>query len=295
MSDQNTNHGSAPQCPGPAPTPRRPTRYAVPAGAVDTHAHVIGLPPDYPFVEGRAYTPPAAPPAAYFAMLDGTGMTHGVLIQVSVHGTDNRLMLDTLRAHRQRLRGIAVAPLGLPDKAYRDMKEAGIVGLRLNVLYGGGIGFDKLADYGALCREFGWHLQFLLDARELPALAPAISKLPVAFVVDHMGHSPASGGVNEPGFQTLLSLVRDGGWVKLSGAFRVTSAGTPYRDTIPIAQALFAAAPDRCVWGSDWPHVANWKQMPNVGELLDLMADWVPEDAGRQGVFADNPKRLYGF
>jgi predicted TIM-barrel fold metal-dependent hydrolase len=295
MAAENTNHGSAPACPGPAPNPRRPTRYAVPAGAVDTHAHVIGLPPDYPFVEGRAYTPPAAPPSAYLGMLDGTGMTYGVLIQVSVHGTDNRLMLDTLRANRQRLRGIAVAPLGLPDKAYRDMKETGIVGLRLNVLYGGGIGFDKLADYGALCRELGWHLQFLLDARELPALAPAIARLPVPFVVDHMGHSPASGGVNEPGFQTLVGLVRDGGWVMFSGAFRVTSEGTPYRDTIPIAQALFAAAPDRCVWGSDWPHVANWKHMPNVGELLDLFADWVPDEAGRKRVFADNPTRLYGF
>ncbi len=295
MAAENTNHGSAPPCPGPAPNPRRPTRYAVPAGAVDTHAHVIGLPPEYPFVEGRAYTPPAAPPSAYLAMLDGTGMTYGVLIQVSVHGTDNRLMLETLRGNRNRLKGIAVAPIGLSDKAYRDMQETGVVGLRLNVLYGGGIGFDKLADYGALCRELGWHLQFLLDARELPALAPAISRLPVPFVVDHMGHFPASLGVQEPGFQTLVGLVRDGGWVKLSGAFRVTSAGEPYRDTIPLAQALFAAAPDRCLWGSDWPHVANWQHMPNVGELLDLLADWVPDESGRKGVFVDNPKRLYGF
>jgi predicted TIM-barrel fold metal-dependent hydrolase len=295
MAAENANHGSAPPCPGPAPNPRRPTRYEVPAEAVDTHAHVIGMPPEYPFVEGRAYTPPAAPPAAYLGMLDGTGMAHGVLIQVSVHGTDNRLMLSTLRANRQRLKGIAVAPLGLPDKEWQAMKDVGVVGLRLNVLYGGGIGFEKLADYGALCRELGWHLQFLLDARELPALAPAISRLPVPFVVDHMGHFPASLGVREPGFQTLLDLVRDGGWVKLSGAFRVTSAGTPYHDTIPIAQALFAAAPDRCVWGSDWPHVANWKHMPNVGELLDLMADWVPDEAGRHRVFVGNPKRLYGF
>jgi predicted TIM-barrel fold metal-dependent hydrolase len=89
--------------------------------------------------------------------------------------------------------------------------------------------------------------------------------------------------------------MRDGGWVKLSGAFRVTSAGTPYRDTIPLAHALFAAAPDRCVWGSDWPHVANWKHMPNVGELLDLFADWVPDDASRHRVFVDNAHRLYGF
>jgi predicted TIM-barrel fold metal-dependent hydrolase len=267
----------------------------MPAGAVDTHAHVIGLPPDYPFVEGRAYTPPAAPPSAYLAMLDAVGTTYGVLIQVSVHGTDNRLMLDTLRANRSRLKGIAVAPLGLADKAWRAMKDAGVVGLRLNVLYGGGIGFEQLADYGALCREMGWHLQFLLDARELPALAPAISRLPVAFVVDHMGHFPVSLGVEEPGFRTLVGLVRDGGWVKLSGAFRVTSEGAPYRDTVVIARALHEAAPGRCVWGSDWPHVANWQYMPNVGELLDLLADWVPDEAARRRVLVDNPARLYGF
>jgi 2-pyrone-4,6-dicarboxylate lactonase len=295
MAAENTKHGSAPPCPGPDPNPRRPTRFAMPAGAVDTHAHVIGLPPEYPFVEVRAYTPPAAPLRAYLAMLDRVGSTYGVLIQVSVHGTDNRLMLDALRTNRKRLRGIAVAPLGLPDEDYRAMKEAGVVGLRLNVLYGGGIGFEKLADYGALCRDIGWHLQFLLDARELPALAPAISRLPVPFVVDHMGHFPASAGVKEPGFQTLVGLVRDGGWVKLSGAFRVTSEGPPYRDTIPIAHALQEAAPDRCVWGSDWPHVANWKYMPNVGELLDLLADWVPDEAARRRVLVDNPARLYGF
>lgn len=297
MTDTSTSPPSAPACPGPAASVRGPTRYKVPPGAIDTHAHVIGLPPAYPFVDERAYTPPAAPQAAYLAMLDGSGMTHGVLIQVSVHGSDNRLMLETLRSNRQRLKGIAVAPLGLSDKAYREMKETGVVGLRLNVLFGGGIGLERLEDYGSLCRELGWHLQFLVGTKHLPAMATRLGKLPVPFVVDHMGHPSAADGVGEPGFQTLVSLVRDGGWVKLSGAFRVTAEGPPYRDTIAFAQALHAAAPDRCVWGSDWPHVATWppKHMPNVGELLDLMAEWVPDDAGRQRVFVDNPKRLYGF
>jgi predicted TIM-barrel fold metal-dependent hydrolase len=293
MSDAKTNRQPAPLCPGPAPNPHGPTRYAVPAGAVDTHAHVIGLPPAYPFVDERAYTPPAAPPSAYLAMLDSTGMTHGVLIQVSVHGSDNRLLLETLRSNRQRLRGIAVAPLGLSDKAYRDMKETGVVGLRLNVLFGGGIGLERLEDYGAL----GWHLQFLMGTRHLPPSAARLGKLPVPFVVDHMGHPSAADGIGEPGFQTLVSLVRDGGWVKLSGAFRVTAEGPAYRDTIPLARALHAAAPDRCVWGSDWPHVATWppKPMPNVGDLLDVLADWVPDEAARRRVLVDNPARLYGF
>ncbi|WP_043750541.1 amidohydrolase family protein [Methylobacterium nodulans] len=282
-------------CPGPDPHPRGPRAFAVPEGAVDTHAHVIGLPPAYPFVEARSYTPPAAAPDSYLAMLDATGMTYGVLVQVSVHGTDNRLMIETLRAHPRRLRGIAVIPLGLSERDLAALKDAGIVGLRLNVLYGGGIGFDQVEAYGALAREMGWHLQFLIDARQLPPLASRLARLPVPFVVDHMGHMPTRCGVEDEGFRTLVSLVRDGAWVKLSGAYRMTAEPLPYRDTVPFARALLEAAPERCVWGSDWPHVAQWAPMPNVGDLLDLLAEWVPDEAARHRVLVENPGRLYGF
>ncbi|WP_305076536.1 amidohydrolase family protein [Methylobacterium sp.] len=282
-------------CPGPAPHPRGPTRFTVPAGAVDTHAHVIGLPPAYPFVAARSYTPPEAAAGSYLAMLDATGLTHGVLIQVSVHGTDNRLMVETLRAHPRRLRGIAVVPLGLPETELASLKEAGVVGLRLNVLYGGGVGFEAVEAYGALCREMGWHLQFLIDARSLPPLAGRLSRLPVPFCIDHMGHFPTSCGVGDEGFRTLVSLVRDGAWVKLSGAYRNSVAGPPYADTVPFARALHQAAPERCVWGSDWPHVAHWGPMMNVRDLLDLLAEWVPDEADRHRVLVENPARLYGF
>jgi predicted TIM-barrel fold metal-dependent hydrolase len=262
---------------------------------VDTHAHVIGLPPDHPFVDDRSYTPPAAPALAYLGMLDAAGMTHGVLVQVSVHGSDNRLMLETLRANRSRLRGVAVAPLGLGDKAYGELARDGVVGLRLNVLFGGGIGLERMEDYGALCREMGWHLQLLIDTRALAPVASRVAKLPVPVIVDHMGHPRASKGVEEPGFATLVSLVRDGAWVKLSGGFRFSAQGAPYADTVPFARALLEAAPERCVWGSDWPHVATWKQMPNVGDLLDLLADWAPEESLRTRVLVHNPASLYGF
>ncbi|MCJ2075347.1 amidohydrolase family protein [Methylobacterium sp. E-016] len=282
-------------CPAPDPHPAGPTRYAVPAGAVDSHAHVIGRPPAHPFVENRSYTPPAAPAQAYLAMLDATGMAHGVLVQVSVHGTDNRLLLETLAANAERLRGIAVIPLGLPERDLRAMKDAGIVGLRLNVLYGGGIDFAAVEAYGALAREMGWHLQFLIDARILPPLAQRLSRLPVPFVVDHMGHMPTAAGLSDPGFSTLVALVRDGAWVKLSGAFRTSVAGAPYADTIPFARALNDAAPERCLWGSDWPHVAAWDGPPKLATLLDLIADWVPDEARRRRLFVENPRALYGF
>ena len=286
-----------PACPGPDPRPHGPTRFTVPPGAVDTHAHVIGLPPAYPFAAERSYTPPEAAPGAYLHMLIATGMTYGVLVQVSVHGTDNRLMLETLRAHPDRLRGIAVIPLGLADSELARLKEAGVAGLRLNALYGGGVGLQDLEGFGALCRDWGWHLQLLLDARTLPELAPRIARLSVPVVVDHMGHFPARLGVEAPGFQALLRLVRNGAWVKLSGAYRLADVpeGAPWAETVPRARALLAAAPGRCVWGSDWPHVSHWGAMMNVGDLLDLVADWAPDEAQRRQILVENPHRLYGF
>ncbi|MFD0938308.1 amidohydrolase family protein [Methylobacterium trifolii] len=287
--------GAIRDCPAPDPHPGGPTRYAVPPGAVDTHAHVIGSGPAYPLVADRSYTPPEAPAQKYLAMLDATGMANGVLVQVSVHGTDNRLMLETLAANPDRLRGIAVIPLGLPDRDLAALKQAGVAGLRLNVLFGGGVGLDQVEAYGALAREMGWHLQFLIDARTLPPLASRLSRLPVPFVVDHMGHMPTSAGLDDPGFATLVDLVRDGAWVKLSGAFRTSVQGPPYADTIPFARALNEAAPERCLWGSDWPHVAAWDGPPRIATLLDLMAEWVPDEDRRRMLFVENPRTLYGF
>jgi len=284
----------APRCPGPDLAPHGPTRFELPSGAVDTHAHVIGEPPIDAFVAQRSYTPPPATAQQYLQMLDRTGMRHGVLVQVSVHGTNNRLLREVLRSQRERLRGIGVMPLGLPASEYEDARADGIVGLRLNVLYGGGIGLDALQAYGALARDMGWHLQILMDVRELAPVASTIARLPVPVVFDHMGHFPASCGVQEPGFGLLTQLVRDGAWVKLSGAYRL-DAGPGYESTVPLARMLMDAAPTRCVWGSDWPHVAHWKPMMNVGDLLDLLAHWVPDAAQRRGVLVDNAWRLYGF
>lgn len=295
MSGAPGKAGGIPDCPGPDPKPHGPTRFAMPAGAVDTHAHVIGSPPAWPLEPVRNYTAPDATATMYTGMLDAIGAAYGVLVQVSVHGTDNRLMLETLRAHPQRLRGVAVVDPGLPERDYAALREQGVRGLRINALFAGGPTLQALEEYDAICRSMDWHLQLLLDARELPSLAPRLSRLRTPLVVDHMGHLPADAGVTHPGFQHLLGLVRDGAWVKLSGAYRLSTAGFPYHDTIPLARALIEAASDRCIWGSDWPHVATWGHMPNVGDLLDLLADWVPDAATRDRVLSDNARRLYGF
>lgn len=294
MADPSVQ-GQVRDCPGPAPNPHGPTKFKMPKGAVDTHAHVISDGSGkYPLVADRSYTAPEATEQQYLGMLDATGSDYGVLIQVSVHGADNSLMVDTLKRHRARLRGVAVVAPQAPEKEFAALKAANVVGLRINVLFAGGPGMQALERYDAICQEMGWHLQLLLDARNLPGdLFKKLSKLRTPLVIDHMGHFPAADGVQSPGFQHVLDLVRDGNWVKLSGAYRLSEH--PYRETAALAQALTKVAPDRCVWGSDWPHVANWSHMPNVGDLQDLLADWVPDETARNRVLVDNPHRLYGF
>jgi 2-pyrone-4,6-dicarboxylate lactonase len=276
-------------CPGPDPAPRAPERVAVPPGAVDTHAHVVGG----TFVPDRSYTPPPASAADYLRMLDATGMTYGVLVQVSVHGTDNSLLIETLRAHPGRLRGVAVAPPGLSDQALSELRDAGVVGLRLNTITGGGMGLDQLGRMEAVCAELGWHLQLFTNARALAGAAGQLSRLTVPYVIDHLGDPDIPAGTGSPEWKLVLELMADGAWVKLSGANRLSDP--PYTGTIPFARSLVEAAPDRCVYGSDRPHVGCWGPMPNDGDLVDLLADWIPEPATREAVLTVNPQRLYGF
>jgi predicted TIM-barrel fold metal-dependent hydrolase len=286
----------APLCSAPDPNPTLPTRYNVPPGAVDTHAHILGLPPKYPLSDARAYTAPEAPLEKYLSMLQATGMTYGVLVQASVHGTDNSLIKEALIAQKGKLRGIAVVSPTVSERELEALKNAGYVGTRFNTLFGGGVGLDGIDTLARMVKPFGWHLQFLIDVRDIAPIAKKLEKLPVPWVIDHMGHMPTSAGINNPGFQTFLSLLRDSdGWVKMSGAFRQSVEGAPYRDTIPFAHALVKTRPDRLVWGSDWPHVAITPPMPKIGELLDLLVDWVPDEQQRKRVLVDNAHKLYAF
>ncbi|MFT4267274.1 MAG: amidohydrolase family protein [Xenophilus sp.] len=278
------------QDPPPFAAPTPPARFRLPRGAVDTHAHVIGT----RYIENRSYTPTPAPATDYLAMLDAVGMDRGVLVQVSVHGTDNSLMLGTVRANPQRLRGVAVVSHDEPEHKLRAMKDAGIVGLRLNTTTGGGVGISRLRDYAALCAELGWHIQFLVEPHQLDTLRPQVARLHVPAVFDHMGYARPGADMAQAR-RTLVQLVRDGAWVKLSGAFRLTRSGSPYQDTVALAQELIEAGPARCVWGSDWPHVSFRGPMPDPGALLDLLADWAPDEQARDAILVSNPQRLYGF
>jgi predicted TIM-barrel fold metal-dependent hydrolase len=170
--------------------------------------------------------------------------------------------------------------------------------VRINAVSGNGTPLAQLEALGARLAELGWHLQLYACPAEMLALEPVLARLPCPLVLDHMGgvKSDQQGGVGHPAFQALLRLLRSGAWAKLCG-YRSATAGAPYADVAAMARAMIEAAPDRCVWGTDWPHpsLASPEQVPDDGVLMDALGDWAPEPAQRQAILVDNPARLYGF
>ena len=285
-----------PPAPPPHPHPSRP-HLVMPPGAWDCHCHVLGPTDRYPYWPDRSYTPPEAPLARYLALLDLLGVEHGVLVQPSVYGTDNRMLLDSLKAEPRRLRGVAVVDATIADRELEAMHEAGVRGVRINLLFRGGVSFAAAEAIADRIRALGWHIQFLLDISQTPDLHQAVRRLRLPIVIDHMGHFPASLGATSPAFRDLRAMLAEGlAWVKLSAPYLFTrQPDMPYADVTPIARALVEAAPGRCVWGTDWPHPANKLAMPDDGPLTDLLGDWVPDEAVRRRILVENPKGLYGF
>jgi predicted TIM-barrel fold metal-dependent hydrolase len=154
---------------------------------------------------------------------------------------------------------------------------------------------SDLERWAQRCNAIGWHIQFLAKGAQLLELEPRIARLACPAVIDHFGMISPADGVAQPAFQAVLRLLRAGHWVKLSGAYRVSQQASPYRDLVPYMQALVEAGPERLVWASDWPHVFVKGEMPHTTDLLDVLADWVPDDATRHRILVENPAQLYGF
>jgi len=281
-------------CPGPDPW-IEPAGFSVPEGACDCHAHVIDDGSRFPLSTERSYTPPPASERDYLAMLDATGMTYGVLVQVSVHGLDNRFMLEVLARHPERLRGVAVIDDSFSPSTLAAMHELGVRGTRVNVLFGGGVALDQLETLATLIAPYGWHLQLLVGAEQLPSLLPRLVRLQTPLVIDHMGHPAAAAGVESEGFRALCRLIGDHGhWVKLSAPYRLEPEHDDYAASRTMARRLAAIAPERVLYGSDWPHVAIPYQRPNTGHMRNLVGEWF-DDAQIQRLLVSNPATLYGF
>ncbi|WP_306131805.1 amidohydrolase family protein [Roseivivax marinus] len=285
-----------PRCAAADPAPR-PARFTPPPGSCDCHAHVFGPAETYPYVHGRTYTPPDAPLAQYRKMLDTLGIDRGVIVQPSVYGTDNRATLDAVRAGGDRYRAVVVVDEEVTEAELERMHAAGARGVRVNLIFRSGIEVSDVRKLADKIAPLDWHMQLLIDVSEFADLRDTLGSLPVDTVIDHIGHMPTSRGVDHPGFRDMLALLRDGrSWVKLSGSYRITSeTETPYEDVAPLARAIVEANPDRVLWATDWPHPYVNVPMPNDGALLDMLADWVPDEETRQRILVDNPARLYGF
>ena len=284
-------------CPPPDPVPKKP-KFMLPERACDAHCHVFGPAWKFPYAADRAYTPPDAPKETLAAMHRFLGVSRAVIVQASCHGPDNRATLDAIGASDGRYKGIAIVNETFDDRRFRALHDGGIRGVRFNfVQHLGGRPDPKLFERTvARLKDLGWHLVLHLDAKDIAEFSPMIRALPVPFIVDHMGRVKASDGLNQPAFRALLELIKlETAWVKVCGSERVSTAGPPFTDAVPFAQALVKAAPDRVLWGTDWPHPNIARYMPNDGDLVDLVPLIAPDETHRRKLSVDNPARLYGF
>ncbi len=287
-----------PDCAPPDPAPRPPQKLTPPPLACDCHMHVFGPLVEFPYYAGRQYTPPEALLEAYQHMLATLGMERAVMVQPSIYGFDNRAALAAMQGmneHHVKMRGVAVMPPDVSDNQLEELHLEGVRGLRFN-LETGGTDLRALETLAAKASELHWHIQVFTSADALAELEPRLAALPTELVIDHMGNIPADIGREHPGFHALLRLLGNGRtWVKLSSPYRLTRQGPPYGDVVPMGQALVAAAAERCIWGSDWPHPYFDGLMPNDGLLLDVLADMAPDPEIQHRILVDNPAKLYQF
>ena len=294
----------APEIPTVAPPdfhPRRPS-VVLPPLACDCHAHICGPMARYPYYAKRIYTPADSLLPDYQHMLATLGVERAVLVQGSIYGTDNTVLLEALKTGGRRFRGVAVVAPDIGERELRDLHEAGIRGVRFNIVdtreNKGVLPLDILLPLARRLKPLGWHVEFLLHVDEFPDLDRTLGEFPVDVSFGHLGYMRTDKPMTTPGFQALLRLMKSGkAWVKLTGPYRISGQPLPHADTNAFAHALIAANADRVIWGTDWPHVMlNWKiPMPNDGDIADLLGAWVPDPAIRRRVLVDNPAALYGF
>jgi predicted TIM-barrel fold metal-dependent hydrolase len=285
-----------PSCLGPLP-PRRGPRARAPAGAWDTHFHVLGPTARFPYAATRKYSPPDASLEDYFALLDLLGVERAMVVHPNTHGFDLAVTIDAVERGAGRLVGVAKLGALLTAKEAERLHAIGFRGVRFafNPAHGGDFDRDEFMHVMGLVAPLGWFCELHTPPEALPELKPLLARLGTPVVIDHFGRIDVSRGTRQRPFEVLLELARSGqGWVKMSGADRISRLGRPYRDVLPFAEALVAAAPDQLLWGSDWPHTGYFatNDMPDDVELFDLLEELVPDSALRHRVLVDNPLRL---
>ena len=270
-------------------------RYPVPPLACDAHCHVFGPADRFPYAATRTYTPEDKPKEVLAALHRRLGLGRAVIVQASCHGTDNRAMVDALRSDPARYRGVAMIDDATSDADLRDMDEAGVRGIRFNFIkaLGGGPDMALVRRAADRVRPLGWHLVLHLQGDGVREMEAFIRGADMPVVIDHMGRVDPALGIEGRAFRTLLALMDNPRiWVKLSGAERM--ARSPFTEALPFARTLQRAAPDRVLWGTDFPH-PNLATPVDEMEMLNLIPEFAPAPEDRQRLLVDNPAALYGF
>ncbi len=271
----------------------------------DCHFHVFGPAGPYPYNQSDLrYAPPLAPVEDFLALAGKLGLERFVFVQPSAYGRDNRCMLDAMReVGTKNCRGIADIDENAPDAELARLHAFGVRGVRINVSpikpfearFAPKL-LPRVERLAARCAEIGWQLDFLTPGWLTAELMPTLKKLKLDFTIAHFGLFPAKDGVKQAGFQQLLDVLRHGDgrcWVKLTGVYRM-SVARDFADVAPMARALIEAAPDRVIWGSDYPHLSFADKVGSV-ELWNLLGNWAPDEATRRGILVDNPQQLFKF
>jgi len=286
----------SPSCPPPDPQPRKP-RFALPSSSCDSHFHVFGPHAVFPFAANRPFTPHDAPKEALLRLHEVLGFERGVFVQSTCHGSDHAVMLDLLAATSGRYRGVALlTPATTPEQVKR-LDAAGVCGVRLHFVshLGPYPARDDVRAVMRLVEPYGWHIEVHVYGKDLLANLDFIAAIKARVVIDHIGRVDAREGPDGPAFVALRRLVDSGNvWVKLSGTDRVSQQEPPFRDAVALARILAEQAPERILWGTDWPH-PNVRRMPNDGELVDLIPQIAVNETTRRRMLVDNPAEFFGF
>jgi 2-pyrone-4,6-dicarboxylate lactonase len=300
IGEATTMAGEIRDCLPPDRDPREPN-VVLPKGAIDTHVHVFE--PGYKLSPDRGYNPPDSTLDDLKHLHATLGIDRVVFTQPSVYGIDNSAILNGVAALNaetaDRARAVVAITADVVDDELKALDASGARGVRLNTDNKGGmpVEMNAIPELAACIAPFGWHIEFLFPGKDIIELMPIFAKITVPISIGHFAYQPATAGVQAAGFQALLELMRRGNtWIKISGANRVSATDLPpYDDVKPMAEALIAAAPDRIMWGTDWPHPNKYIANPNDGDLVDAFGDWVTDEGMRRKIMVDTPAAFYRF
>jgi predicted TIM-barrel fold metal-dependent hydrolase len=242
--------------------------------------------------------PPPATVADYRRYQRQLGTSRSIAVTPSTYGFNNACTLDFLKQQGARALGVAEVPVDADAAMLKQLHAAGVRGVRIQSGAGNLLGVEAILPLARRIAPLGWHMQLNLAAPQYVAAQSVILNLPVTVVVDHMAQIPGQEGVKSPAYATLRRILDSGrGWVKVSSPDTLSKSGPPaYADRSAIARALIAAAPERCVWGSNWPFPSSTPaNRPDPVLMLDLLGRWAPDANLRHRILVENPERLYGF